>query len=364
MSRNFWVALVILVIAIAWFAVDFLTPDEIVASDKTLAQINAETEALAEDLPAAKVRAKVSIAQEKQRISSLSGRTENKRTVIVRAEVGGLVLERAVELGDRVQDGDSLCVLEQDEREARVREARDLLREMKLEYAGQTSLRNSGLQIERQIAAAKARVTQAEATLLQREKELARATIKAPFSGFVEETHVEAGDLLQAGAPCVTLIDLDPMKVIAQVSEKEIHHFEIGTQAEARLPSGETIIGTVTFVGQQSNANTRTFTVEVLVENADFSIRSGLTAELLIPLDSFRAHKVPVSLIGINDEGRLGIRTVGDASRVQFKPISIVTEDDDGVWVTGLPEISTLITVGQDFVVPGEIVEVVFEDEI
>ncbi len=364
MSRNFWVALVILFIAIVWFSYDFLTPEEIVASDKTLADINAESEALVADLPATKVRAKVSVAQEKQRISSLSGRTENKRTVIVRAEVGGLVVDRVVELGQRVEEGDPLCVLELDEREARVREAEDLLREMKLEYAGQTSLRNRGLQIERQIAAAKARVTQAEAMLLQRQKELARSTIKAPFNGFIEESHVEVGDLLQPGTPCVTLIDLDPMKVVAQVSEKEIHHFAIDTIAEARLPSGETISGNVTFIGQQSNANTRTFVVEILVENPDFNIRSGLTAELLIPLEKYLAHKVPIALIGINDDGQLGVQTVGDASRVEFVPIAIVAEDEDGAWVTGLPDITTLITVGQDFVVPNEVVEVVFEDEI
>ena len=140
MSRNFWVAIVILLIAIAWFSYDFLTPEEIVASDRTLADVNAESAAMVEDLPATKVRAKVSVAQEKQRMSSLSGRTENKRTVTVRAEVGGLVLDRTVELGDRVTEGEPLCVLEQDEREARVLEAEDLLREMKLEYAGQTSL--------------------------------------------------------------------------------------------------------------------------------------------------------------------------------------------------------------------------------
>ena len=364
LSRNFWIAFAILLVAIMWFAVDFLTPDEIVASDRTLADVQAEAAALVDDLPATKIRGRVSIAQESQRMSNLSGRTANKRTVIVRGEVGGLVVERPVELGERVSRDQPLCVLEQEERKAWVEEARDLLTEVKLEYAGQASLRDSGLQIERQIAAAKARVTQVEATLLQRERDLARSTIKAPFSGFVEETHVELGDLLQPGSPCVTVIDLDPMRIVAQASEKEIHHFEVGRTAHARLPSGETISGTVTFVGQQSNANTRTFTVEVLVENPDYSIRSGLTAELLIPLDVFSAHKVPVSLLTIDDEGNIGLNTVGEGNQVEFVPVSIVTEEDDGVWVAGLPEIATLITVGQDFVVPGERVEVVFEDDI
>ncbi|MYD44367.1 MAG: efflux RND transporter periplasmic adaptor subunit [Gammaproteobacteria bacterium] len=363
MSRNIWFALAILVLAISWFAFDFLVSDEVVASNKTIAQIQAETDALIEDLPATKVRGRISTAKEMQRTTQLSGRTENKRTVQVRAEVGGLVVQRAVELGVQVSKGDALCVLEQEEREARVREAKDMFREAQLEYAGQTSLRASGLQIERQIAAAKARVTQAETMKLQREKELARATIKAPFDGFIEEVHAEIGDLLQPGAACVTLIDLDPMKVVAKASEKEIHNFTLDAEAQARLPSGDIIAGTISFIGQQSDQKTRSFTIEMLVDNPDFAIRSGLTAELLIPLDSYEAHKIPVALLGLMDNGDIGVRIVGDRDRVEFLPINIVTEDTDGVWVTGLPEVSTLITVGQEFVVVGETVEVTFEED-
>ena len=363
MSRNLWFALGIAVIAAAWFAVDFFTPEEIVASDRTLAQINAEAAELVKDQPPTKVRGRVSTAETKRRISKLSGRTENKRTVIVRSEVSGLLTERTVELGDSVKRGQALCILEQDEREARVREARDLLREAQLEYIGQRALRDDGLQIERVIAAAKARVTQTEAQLLMNKTDLERATIKAPFDGFIEETHVETGDLLQPGSACVTLIDLDPMKVVVQASEKDVHFFKLGTEAEAQLPSGDLISGTVTFIGQQSANATRTFTVEFMVDNSDFSIRSGLTTEILIPLEEYEAHKIPTALLGINDTGDLGLRLVDDSNRVDFRPITIVSEEDDGVWVTGLPKIATLITVGQDFVIPGEEVEIEYDSD-
>lgn len=363
MSRNFWIALAILALAIGWFSFDLFGPDEVVASNKTIAQVNAETDALVDDLPPSKVRGRVSKAIDMQRTTRLSGRTENKRTIQVRAEVGGLVLDRPVELGDKVSENDPLCVLEQEEREARVREAKDLFREAQLEYAGQKSLRAGGLQIERQIAAAKARTTQAEALVIQRENELERATIKAPFAGSIEEIHVETGDLMQPGAVCATLIDLDPMKVIARASEKEVHHFEVGTEAQARLPSGDVVGGEVTFIGLQSDQNTRSFTVEMLVDNPDFAIRSGLTAELLVPLETYSAHKVPVALLALLDDGGIGVRIVGDGDRVEFVPIEIVSEEPSGVWVTGLPEIVTLITVGQEFVVVGEVVAVEFERE-
>lgn len=364
MNRNVWFAIAIAVIAASWFAIDFLVPDEIVASDRTLAQVNAEAAELIKDQPPTKVRGRVSSASTKQRISQLSGRTENKRTVIVRSEVSGLITDRSIELGEQVEAGQALCVVEQEERKARVREAKDLLREAKLEYAGQRALRNNGLQIERLIAGAKARVTQVEAQLLSYETELDRATLKAPFDGFIEEVHVEAGDLLQPGSPCVTLIDLDPMKIVVSASEKDVHYFKIGTEAQARLPSGQIVTGTVSFIGQQSESATRTFMVELMVENPEFTIRSGLTAEILIPLGSYEAHKVPLALLGIDDYGEIGLRLVDKENRVDFRPVQIISEEEDGVWVTGLPEVATLITVGQDFVIPGEKVDVEFEDSI
>src|SRR6056297_841743 len=52
------------------------------------------------------VRARESRAEPRQRILSLRGRTENKRTVEVRAEITGMVIERPVERGSRVEAGD------------------------------------------------------------------------------------------------------------------------------------------------------------------------------------------------------------------------------------------------------------------
>ncbi len=73
------------------------------------------------------------------------------------------------------------------------------------------------------------------------------------------------------------------------------------------------------------------------------------------------AHKISPALFSLNDEGDVGVRIVNDAGRVEYHPIRIVRDDVDGAWVTGLPEVATLITVGQELVVPGQQVELSFE---
>jgi multidrug efflux system membrane fusion protein len=66
-------------------------------------------------------------------------------------------------------------------------------------------------------------------------------------------------------------------------------------------------------------------------------------------------------LFTLDDAGNLGIRTLNANNVVEFHEVAVVREDADGVWVSGLPEVATIITVGQELVVPGERVEPYFE---
>ena len=58
-------------------------------------------------------------------------------------------------------------------------------------------------------------------------------------------------------------------------------------------------------------------------------------------------------MFALDDAGVIGVRIVNAVGRVEFNPVEIIREDSDGVWVAGLPEMTTVITVGQELVVPG-----------
>ena len=92
--------------------------------------------------------------------------------------------------------------------------------------------------------------------------------------------------------------------------------------------------------------------------NPDFEISSGLSAEIQIPLSTHSAHRVSMSYVVLNADGEMGVRTIDNSRRVRFHRIDVVKEDGDGLWVSGLPEEVTLITVGQEFVAEGERVEI------
>ena len=210
-------------------------------------------------------------------------------------------------------------------------------------------------------AATKARLAAARAQLERSATELAHTDIRAPFAGLVEDTEVEVGDYVQPGTACATVIDLDPMLLVGRVAERDVSKLSLGTIAKGILIDGTGVVGKLTFIGQQSDTATRTYPVEIQVPNPDFALRSGVTTQITIPVDSVMAHRISPALLALDDEGRIGVRTIDGDNRVVFNLVQIINDEGGAVWISGLPEVATLITVGQELVVPREHVDVVYE---
>ena len=148
--------------------------------------------------------------------------------------------------------------------------------------------------------------------------------------------------------------------MIGFVPETEVARVRMGAGAAARLATGQRLRGTVTFISRAADPLTRTFRVEVEVPNPQGEIRDGQTVEIAIAADGLAAHLLPQSALTLDDDGRLGVRSLGPDNRVRFLPVEVVRDSPAGVWVSGLPETVDVITVGQDYVSEGVEVEPVY----
>lgn len=359
MSKNAIFASIIAVGLLAWLASGLLLGESAPAEHPPLAEQERSAANKAGVTPS-RVRVKLIESEARTRFQVLRGRTESKRMVQVKAEISGKVISRPVERGTRVARGDLLCELAVDDREVAVDEAQAALENAVLEYDGSLKLKEQGLQSEIAIAGSAARQEAARAQLRRQVLNLERTRITAPFAGVVEELQMNTGDYAVPGAPCATLIDLDPMLVKADVSENEVEGLELGSRVSGETSAGQKIEGVITFVGKQSDPVTRTYPIEITVDNADYSIRSGLTVSVRIAQGSVEAHLISPALFALSDEGEIGVRTLDESNRVIFHVVKIVEDGPDGVWVSGLPSTSRLISVGQEFVTAGDIVEPVF----
>ena len=239
----------------------------------------------------------------RSKVLKSSGFTEADKFVQVRAEVSGRVISRPVKQGDFVNEGDLIC---------------------QLYIAGRE----------------------------------AYPKIVAPFSGYLETLRVDEGDYLNTGAVCASLIDPDPMLLVADIAEKDIAEIELGSEASAKLISGKMIYGKVSFIASSADKNTRTFRVEISVNNKDRTIRDGVSAEIFIKGRQVPSHIISPAILSLNEQGKLGIRTVDDQNKVTFQEIQILEDTNNGMWVSGLEEKVRIITLGQEYVFQGQVVNV------
>jgi membrane fusion protein, multidrug efflux system len=318
-------------------------------------------------LPAVETRPPVSVLVLKSTAQSvdsgivLRGRTEAVRNIDVRAEISGLVISEPLQKGSFVKAGEVLCRLDPGTREVGLLEARARLAEAVINERAARSLADKGFGSETTAIARRAALESAEAGVQRAEKELERLEINAPFDGLLESNSAELGSLLQPGALCANIIQLDPVKLVGFIPEQSIAKVSLGTPAGARLVDGSTVTGVVTFLSRSADQTTRTFRVEVEVANPELSIRDGTTAEIFIAFAGERAHLLPQSALTLNDAGKLGVRVVVDGA-AKFMPVEIIRDSIDGVWLSGLPEETEVIVVGQEYVIDGRKVTVSYRE--
>ena len=291
----------------------------------------------------------------------LSGRTEASRRIDVRAEISGLVISEPLRKGSVVEKGQVLCELDPGTRLVALAEAKARLAEAQINETAATSLAEKGFGSETVATARRAALESAAAGVERAAKEIERLKITAPFSGILETDAAEIGALLQPGSPCATIIQLATIKLVGFVPERDIARMSEGALAGARMIDGSTVSGMVSYLSHSADPTTRTFRVEIEVPNPDLKIRDGATAEIFIALSGERAHLLPQSALTLDDAGRLGIRAVFDGA-ARFQPVEVIRDSTEGIWVTGLPDETDVIVVGQEYVIDGRRVTVTYRE--
>ena len=183
--------------------------------------------------------------------------------------------------------------------------------------------------------------------------ELNRTEVKAPFRGYVEKI-IKPGNFINRGEVCAVIIELDPVTFVAEVPEAEIKNIVKGQNVSIMLVTGEIISSKLSFVSKSATPSTRSFRVEAEVRNPKGLIRDGITGTLEISTNKILANKISPSILLLSDSGTIGIRIVNNDNVVEFRPIKILEDTQDGLWVHGIPNASNLIVRGQGFVEDGQ----------
>jgi multidrug efflux system membrane fusion protein len=313
---------------------------------------------------ASSVRVRTQSAEEIMRTIVVNGETAPARVVSIAAETDGRVEYVGVRRGANVERGAVIVRLDERDRKARLAQAEATVRQREVEYQGRLKLEEQSYVSEAQLQEAVAQLESAKTELKRAQLDLDYMTIRAPFGGALQERHVEVGDFVSAGDPIARFVDNRKIIVTADVSEFDAGYVQTGQAAQARLATGETVHGTIRYVAPVADEATRTYTVELEIDNGDGQLRAGGTAELRVPAERVLAHRISPSLLTLDDAGNIGVKIINDEGEVEFVFADVALATSEGVWVAGLPDLATIITVGQGFVVPGTLVNAVPESDV
>ncbi len=311
--------------------------------------------------PGNAVRVRTQSAEEVMRTIVVNGKTAPARVVNLAAETDGRVEFIGAERGASLDEGDVIVRLDERDRSARLAQAEATVKQREVEYEGRSRLQTESYVSEAQLQEAIALLETAKAELTRARLDLTYMTIGAPFAGALQARSVEVGDFVSRGDPVATFVDNRTIIVSANLSEFDARFVEVGDEASALLATGETVRGRIRYVAPVADEATRTFEVELEVDNRDGALRAGGTAELRIPAEQVLAHRISPSLLTLDDAGNVGVKIVNADGRVEFVVADIALSSNDGVWLAGLPETATIITVGQGYVASGALVSAVPE---
>ncbi|MDG1457857.1 MAG: efflux RND transporter periplasmic adaptor subunit [Pseudoprimorskyibacter sp.] len=350
-SRSTWIAALFVVLIVGWMVSGFILPSPEQSQKVTLETPEPTAVAVA-----------TSQAERVTQFYQAEGQALPDRDTMLRASNSGDVAEVLISKGQDVSTGDIIARLDPSTNIAEANRAAEALAQAQREFSNAQQLLERGFATQDRLTQARAALASAEAQVIEIEQAAETLTITAPFDGRIETLDLDSGEFVSAGSEVGRLVDISPLTIAIQVPQQSLTRLKVDQKARVVFITGEERNGTVTFVGTSAAAETRTFLAEIEVANEDSAIPAGISAEVIIPTGEVTAHFLPPSIVSLDTQGSLGIKTVDSENIVTFYPIAVVKAQIDGIWVTGLPDTVDVITVGQGFVNIGDTVAPVIGD--
>lgn len=245
----------------------------------------------------------------------LQGNVTTKNLLVITPEYNGILTNVYVTEGQKVSKGQILAKIDDGglgQQLAQLKIQSDLA---KTTFERQKRLWDQKIGSEIQYLQAKSTYESQAAAVNQLNQQIAKTTVRAPFSGTIDDVITEQGSVVAAGqSQLMRIVNLDEMYIETEVPERYVADVTAGKSVQVEFPVlGKTIDTKVRQTSNFINAANRTFKAEIAVPNKEKAIKPNLTARLKInDYTSEKAVLIPQSIISENAEGEQYVYVVKD----------------------------------------------------
>jgi len=236
----------------------------------------------------------------------IQGDVDTKLNIVLYPEYNGVLSRIYVKDGQQVVKGQLLASIDDGGLSQQLAQMEVQANLAKTTFERQERLWTQKIGSEIQYLQAKTNYEAQQNAVNQMKAQLGKTTIRAPFSGIVDDIITEQGTVVSAGqTPVIRLVNLNDMYISAEIPEVYIGSVSEGKNVEIFFPVlGDTLSARVRQVGNYINPTNRTFKIEVNVPNKDKKIKPNLTAKLKInDYSNPEAILIPQSVLSENANG-------------------------------------------------------------
>lgn len=288
------------------------------------------------------------------------GSVEAVRDAYISPETSGQIKTINVKRGSRVKKGQLLMKLNTDITSNSITEVKTSLELATKLFEKQEQLWEKEIGSEIQFLEAKNAKESLEARLATLESQREMAYIRAPFSGIVDDILVKSGELASPGMRLLRLVNLDDMRISAEVSEAFLANVELGDKVTIRFPSlpDMDLEAPVSRVGTVIDPITRTFPVEILIDNKNEKIKPNMLASVMIQdYDDPDALIVPSIILKDDFNGTFLFKVAKEGERSVARKVYVETGktvQDKTKIIKGIEENDLVIITGYNLISDGE----------
>lgn len=335
----------------------------------------------------------VSVEVEAVKVSTISNETAYSgqlyadKDVLVSPKIAGKVETTHVKVGDQVQKGDTLFILEKDDAEDRVEQANaslnsaraaynmtvEQIEKSKADFERYKTLYENGAiskvdyekaklsASDRSLESAKSNLNQAQVAYNQALEAMDHIYVKAPISGTIYSVDIEIGEYASNNKPAVGIADYENVFIQIDVTEDIINELHPEEKINVEIPAIQSnkATGIIDTVSPVANAKTQLYPVKIIVNNSNHQLKPGMFANVTITTGKKENVKVINSEAVIENHGQDIVYIVQDGKAFQKK---VKTGFDSGEYVEileGLDVDMKVIIKGQNYVEDDTIIKII-----
>jgi RND family efflux transporter MFP subunit len=238
----------------------------------------------------------------------LQGDVMTKQNVLIYPEMQGMLVKVHVKEGQQVSKGQILATIDDGGLGSQLQQLKTQAELSKTTFERQKRLWEQKIGSEIQYLQAKANYEAQENTVSQLQSQLGKSTIRAPFSGIIDDVIQDQGTVVAPGpgSEVFRIVNLSDMYIDVEVPETYLGSIAVGKEAQVYFPVlGDTVLSKVRQTSNYIKPGNRSFNVEVAIPNKNDLIKPNLSAKVrLNDYTNGKAILIPQSIISENSEGQ------------------------------------------------------------